>query len=39
LGRRNVHDVVIEIELCPYRELIFFIPVTCTDEDEGRLCS
>ncbi|MCP4006419.1 MAG: hypothetical protein GY725_19745 [bacterium] len=35
----NVHDVMTEIELRPYRELMFFIPVTYTHENEERLCS
>lgn len=36
---RNVHDVITEIELRPYRELMFFIPVTCTRGDDEHLCS
>jgi hypothetical protein len=36
---RNVHDVMTEIELRPYRELMFFIPVIYTHENEERLCS
>ena len=35
----NVHDVMTEIELRPYRELMFFIPVTYTHENEEQLCS
>ena len=36
---RNVHDVMTEIELRPYRELMFFIPVTYTHGNEEQLCS
>jgi hypothetical protein len=36
---RNVHDVMTEIELRPYKELMFFIPVTYTHKKEERLCS
>jgi hypothetical protein len=36
---RNVHDVMTEIKLRPYRELMFFIPVTYTHEKEEQLCS
>jgi len=36
---RNVHDVMTGIELRPYRELMFFIPVIYTHKDEERLCS
>ncbi len=35
----NVHDVMTEIKLRPYRELMFFIPVTYTHRGEERLCS
>jgi len=35
----NVHDVMTEIKLRPYRELMFFIPVTYAHEKEERLCS
>jgi hypothetical protein len=35
----NVHDVMTEIELRPYKELMFFIPVTYTNKKEERLCS
>jgi hypothetical protein len=35
----DVHDVMTEIKLRPYRELMFFIPVTCTHENEEQLCS
>ncbi len=35
----NVHDVMTEIELRPYRELMFFIPVTYTHKKEQQLCS
>ena len=36
---RNVHDVMTEIELRPYKELMFFIPVIYTHKNEERLCS
>jgi hypothetical protein len=36
---RNVHDVMTEIELRHYRELMFFIPVTYSQGDEQQLCS
>jgi len=36
---RNVHDVMTEIELRPYRELMFFIPVIYTHKNEEQLCS
>lgn len=36
---RNVHDVMTEIELRPYKELMFFIPVTYTHKNEQQLCS
>jgi hypothetical protein len=36
---RNVHDVMTNIELRPYRELMFFIPVIYTHEKEEQLCS
>ncbi len=36
---RDVHDVMTEIKLRPYRELMFFIPVTFTRGSEERLCS
>jgi hypothetical protein len=35
----NVHDVMTEIELRPYKELMFFIPVIYTHENEEQLCS
>ena len=35
----NVHDVMTEIELRPYKELMFFIPVTYTHKKEEKLCS
>jgi hypothetical protein len=35
----NVHDVMTEIELRPYRELMFFIPVIYTHKNEEQLCS
>jgi hypothetical protein len=35
----DVHDVLSEIKLRPYRELMFFIPVTYTHGSEERLCS
>ena len=35
----NVHDVMTEIELRPYKELMFFIPVTYTHKNEEQLCS
>jgi hypothetical protein len=35
----NVHDVMTEIELRSYKELMFFIPVTYTHKDEEQLCS
>jgi hypothetical protein len=35
----NVHDVMTEIELRPYKELMFFIPVTYTHKKEEQLCS
>ena len=35
----NVHDVMTDIELRPYRELMFFIPVIYTHEGEEQLCS
>jgi hypothetical protein len=35
----NVHDVLTEIELRPYKELMFFIPVTYTHKTEEQLCS
>tara|TARA_B100000315_G_scaffold189302_1_gene179135 strand:+ start:758 stop:1558 length:801 start_codon:yes stop_codon:yes gene_type:complete len=35
----NVHDVMTEIELRHYRELMFFIPVTYGHGNEQRLCS
>jgi len=35
----NVHDVMTDIELRPYRELMFFIPVIYTHKDEEQLCS
>lgn len=36
---RNVHDVITEIKLRPYRELMFFIPVSYSHGAESRLCS
>ncbi|MCP5066542.1 MAG: hypothetical protein GY946_08235 [bacterium] len=36
---RDVHDVMTEIRLRHYRELMFFIPVTYTHGDEKQLCS
>ncbi|MCP5066479.1 MAG: hypothetical protein GY946_07920 [bacterium] len=36
---RNVHDVMTEIELRHYRELMFFIPVNYTNGKEEQLCS
>jgi len=36
---RNVHDVMTEIKLRPYRELMFFFPVTYKHKNEERLCS
>jgi hypothetical protein len=36
---RNVHDVMTKIELRPYRELMFFFPVSYTHKEEERLCS
>jgi len=36
---RTVHDVMTEIELRPYRELMFFFPVTYTHGKEEQLCS
>ena len=36
---RKVHDVMTEIELRSYRELMFFIPVTYRHQDEERMCS
>ncbi len=36
---RNVHDVMTDIELRPYRELMFFIPVIYTHKEEQQLCS
>jgi len=36
---RNVHDVMTEIELRPYKELMFFIPVIYTHKNEKQLCS
>jgi len=36
---RNVHDVMTEIKLRHYRELMSFIPVTYTHGNEERLCS
>jgi hypothetical protein len=36
---RNVHDVITEITLRPYRELMFFIPVTYSRGGQERLCS
>ncbi len=36
---RNVHDVMTEINLRHYRELMFFIPVTYTHNNEEQLCS
>ena len=35
----NVHDVLTELQLRPYRELMFFIPVIYTDDGEEQLCS
>ena len=35
----NVHDVMTDIELRPYRELMFFIPVIYTHKKEEQLCS
>ncbi|MBW1683602.1 MAG: hypothetical protein JRS35_00930 [Deltaproteobacteria bacterium] len=35
----NVHDMMTDIELRPYRELMFFIPVIYTREKEEQLCS
>jgi hypothetical protein len=36
---RDVHDVLTEVKLRPYRELMCFIPVTCRRGGEERLCS
>ena len=36
---RNVHDVMTEIELRHYRELMFFIPVIYTHKNEEQHCS
>ena len=36
---RNVHDVITEIELRHYRELMFFIPVIYTHKNEEQHCS
>jgi hypothetical protein len=36
---RNVHDVMTEIELRPYKELMFFVPVIYTHKEEKQLCS
>jgi hypothetical protein len=36
---RDVHDVMTEIKLRPYRELMAFIPVTYTHQNEEQLCS
>jgi len=35
----NVHDVMTEIKLRPYRELMFFFPVIYTHKEEQQLCS
>ena len=35
----NVHDVMTNRELRPYRELMFFFPVTYTHDEEEQLCS
>jgi hypothetical protein len=35
----NVHDVMTEIELRPYKELMFFIPVIYAHQEEEQLCS
>jgi len=35
----HVHDVMTEIELRPYRELMFFFPVIYTHKEEQQLCS
>ena len=35
----NVHDVMTDIELRPYKELMFFIPVIYTHKGEEQLCS
>ena len=35
----NVHDVMTDIELRSYRELMFFIPVIYTKRNEEQLCS
>ena len=35
----NVHDIVTTIDLRPYKELMFFIPVTYTHKGEEQLCS
>jgi hypothetical protein len=36
---RNVHDVMTEINLRHYRELMFFVPVIYTHNGEEQLCS
>ena len=36
---RNVHDVLTEIQLRPYRELMFFLPVSYRHGNEEQLCS
>ena len=36
---RNVHDIMTDIELRPYRELMFFFPVIYTHGKEEQLCS
>jgi hypothetical protein len=35
----NVHDVMTEIELRTYKELMFYFPVTVTHGEETQLCS
>ena len=35
----DVHDVMTEIKLRPYRELMFFFPVTYTHKNEQQLCT
>jgi len=35
----NVHDVITQIELRPYLELLFYFPVIYTHKSEVRLCS
>ena len=35
----NVHDIITEIDLRPYKEIMFFIPVIYTYKGEGQICS